>query len=57
MKLAEAHSSFLLNAIVAPVDAAAAPINTDGSPSIIKRGAAIRQVNRAVAEEEAERVL
>lgn len=51
------HYSFLLNAVAAPVDAAAAPIKTDGSPSMIKSGAAIKQVILAVVEEEADRVL
>ncbi len=40
-----------------PVDAATAPINTDGTPSMKMRGAAIKQVILAVVDEEADRVL
>lgn len=51
------HYSFLLNSVAAPVDAATAPINIDGTPSMKMRGAAIKQVILAVADEEADRVL
>lgn len=40
-----------------PVDAAAAPINTDGIPSTKISGAAIKQVILAVFDDEADKVL
>lgn len=39
-----------------PVDAATAPINTDGIPSMKMKGAAIKQMILAVADEEADSV-
>lgn len=50
-------NSVKFNSVVVPVDAAAAPINTDGIPSMKIMGAAMKHVILAVADEEAERVL
>lgn len=49
--------TFLFNSIVVPVDAATAPIKTEGIPSMKMRGAAIKQMILAVSDEEADSVL
>ena len=47
----------LFNSITVPVDAATAPIRTDGIPNTRRRGAAMKQVILAVNAEEADRIL
>lgn len=43
--------------IAVPVDAATAPINTEGIPRMKMMGAAMKHVILAVADEEADKVL